>query len=139
MHVTRTCTCKKEIVMDETQAATLEAIRKLQRHPGNPWREELQALLARAQTREDITVELIDLLRQHENVRRWMREQIDPYARARAGARWEPLFGRQGNILASQKWVCSQCDESLPVIQEGEDPPTCEVHGVLMVRGRQKG
>lgn len=121
--------------MNETDAAILQAVRILQRHPSNPWQEELQALLVRAEAGEDVTVQVIDLLRPNQNVRRWMHEQV---ALSVPGFRgFEPLLGRQGIILASQSWICPRkgcAAKSLPIIREGEDPPTCELHHVRMVR-----
>lgn len=121
--------------MNETDIAILQAARILQRHPSNPWQEEIQALLVRAEAGEDVTVQVIDLLRPNQNVRRWMQEQITLNLPSFRG--FEPLPGGQGIIPASQSWICpcEGCTEkSLPVIREGEDPPTCEMHNVLMVR-----
>lgn len=121
--------------MNETDIAILQAARILQRHPSNPWQEEIQDLLVRAEAGEDVTVQIIDLLRQNQNVRRWMHEQVtlsEPDFRG-----FEPLLGSQGIIPASQSWICplEGCTaKSLPVIREGEDPPACEKHNVLMVR-----
>ncbi|MCX6679934.1 MAG: hypothetical protein NTX42_06185 [Methanothrix sp.] len=131
------CRTNKETVMNETRAATLQAVCSLLRHPGNPWQKELQDFQARAEAGEDIIVEVIDLLSPNENVRRWMREQIAP---SKAGFRgvsgYQQLPGGHSIITASHSWVCPQasCTKSLPVIQEGEDPPVCEVHQVPLIR-----
>lgn len=121
--------------MNETDAVILQAARSLQRHPSNPWQEEIQALLVRAESGEDVTVQVIDLLSPNQNVRRWMREQIAINVPSFRG--FEPLPGTHGIITASSSWICPREDcttPSLPVIQEGEEPPMCELHHVLMVR-----
>lgn len=122
--------------MNEEDITILQAVRILQRHPSNPWREEIQDLLDRANAGEDVTIKIIDLLRPNENVRRWMHEQISGCSASFKG--FEPLTGDEGDIPASQKWVCPRegCTEnSLPVIREGEVPPVCQIHNVPMVRG----
>lgn len=132
--------------MEKTKAATIEAIRKLQLHPNNPWHNELQILLEHANTDEDITIKVIELLSPIDNVRRWMHEQISlslsdtiircfsPIAVGRA--LYIPLAGDLGNITASRKWICPKegCKQNLPVIQEGEDPPRCRLHDIPMIR-----
>jgi len=109
----------------------------LLRHPNNPWQKELQALLARAEAGEDISIEAIDLLSRNDNVSSWVRDQIDsditvPFR----GYQLPP--GAHGRINASYSWLCqiTSCTESLPVIQVGEDPPMCEVHRIVMIRGK---
>ena len=128
--------------MNETKAVTLQAVCNLQRHPGSPWQKELQVFQARAEAGEDITVEVIDLLSSNENARRWMQEQIAASFTTdfRGGSGYQQLPGRHDIITASRSWVCprSGCTESLPVIQEGEDAPTYDVHRVLMVREKNK-
>jgi hypothetical protein len=121
--------------MSENQAI-VQAIQKLLHHPGNPWQEQLQNLLRRADAGEDITVEAIDLLSPNKNVRVWMREQVVSFSTRT----YEPLAGVSPPIMASQQWVCPKkgCAESLPIIQEGEDAPTCPTHKVLMVRLKEK-
>lgn len=121
--------------MNETDIAILQAARILQRHPSNPWQKEIQDLLVRAEAGENVTVQLIDLLRQNQNVRRWMYEQIADSSACFKG--FEQLTGDKGDIPASQRWVCPHegcIAKSLPVIREGEDPPVCEIHNVPMVR-----
>ena len=104
--------------------------------------DELTILIRRAEEGEDTAVEIIDLLSPHETIRLWMREQVDLLSGTRGEtAGYGPLPGRPGSIPASKKWVCPKrsCDESLPLIQEGEDAPTCPVHdGFMMIRGDQK-
>jgi len=126
------------VALKETDAVILQAICSLQRHPSNPWKQELGALLDRAEAGEDVTVEIIDLLRLHENVRLWMQEQIAESDACFRIAGFDPLPGDTGSIPASNSWICprKKCTKSLPVIQEGEDPPACEVHQITMVRRR---
>lgn len=128
--------------MKETEAAILQAIRSLQLHSGNPWRKELQAFLARAEAGEDITIEVIDLLSPNENVRRWMREQV-AYSEedSKRSLGFRSLPGSCGSINANNVWFCPllDCSKSLPVIREGEDPPTCEVHLASMIRRKSQG
>ena len=103
--------------------------------------DELKVLITRAEDGDDITIEIIDLLSPHDNIRRWMQEQISLQTETKSTTRgYGPLAGKPSSVAASNKWVCPQgeCDESLPVIQEDEDAPTCEVHGVKMVRGKGK-
>ena len=125
--------------MDESEAVTLQAIRCLQHHPGNLWKKELQVFQARARAGEEITAEVIELLSSNENVCRWMQEQIAFSTGSLRG--YEPPPGSQGIISTSNNWVCprSGCTKSLPVIQEGEDPPSCELHRVRMVRRKGRG
>ena len=126
--------------MDENRAV-VQAIQKLIHHPTNPWKEQLETLLKRADAGEDISVDAIDLLSQHDNIRRWMGEQvISPNTRL-AASDYESPAGSISHINASQQWVCpiNGCTVSLPVIQEGEDAPTCYIHNVLMVRLHKKG
>lgn len=124
--------------MKETDEVILQAICSLQHHPSNPWHKEIEALLARAKAGEDITVEVIDLLSPHENVRRWMQEQIAESDACLRIKGFDNLLGGIGTIPASDSWICplKNCAKSLPVIQKGEDPPKCEVHSVSMVPRR---
>ena len=54
--------------------------------------------------------------------------------------RYTSLGGDPSSIPVSQLWVCPQewCDESLPVIQAGEDAPTCKEHDLAMILGNEK-
>jgi len=103
---------------------------------------ELKHLVQRAEQGEDTTIEIIDLLSLHENVRLWMREQLSSQTGTKgSGTRgFGTLAGKPGSIPASQLWVCPKnaCIESLPLIQEGEDPPICEVHGIPMILASEK-
>jgi hypothetical protein len=134
------CKYIEEVVMNETEAATLQAICILQHHSGNPWQMELRVFQARAEAGEDITTEVFELLSPNENVRRWMRDQIGSVGEigTRGISSYQKLSGARGRINASYSWLCPRidCTESLPVIQEGEDPPTCEAHKIAMVRGK---
>ena len=122
--------------MSEKEAAMLEALCRLEQHPGNPWKEELSSLQARGSAGEEISEEAMELLGNNENVLQWFREEIR--ACLVEGFRWgfEPLPGGPGSPAASNVWACprSGCRESLPVIREGEDAPACPAHRVPMIR-----
>jgi len=120
--------------MDENHA-TQQAIKKLLNHPNAPRSKELSALLERASQGEDITFETIELLSSHDNIRKWMHEQVASSSTRIAGAGSAIPPGAITPISVSKKWICPRkgCRESLPVIQEGEDAPTCPVHQMPMV------
>lgn len=119
--------------------ATQFAVRKLLQHPTNPWKEQLQNLLQRAETGADITIETMDLLGPHENVRLWMRTQIAAASPSRTLV-YIPPAGNISPIRSSQLWICPKkgCEECLPVIREEEDAPYCDLHQVRMVRANTK-
>jgi hypothetical protein len=114
---------------------------------------ELRRLITCAEEQHDPDIELdiVSLLTQDDNIRRWMNEQaqlrgdpnhIKPEYEAPAVERgFEPLAGARGSVRASRKWKCTKygCTQSLPVIQEDEDAPRCRVHGCLMTRDGGKG
>jgi hypothetical protein len=111
--------------------------RELVNHLPKAMDDELKILIARAEEGQDITVELIDLFSQHEITRRWLKEQINSQSREMGAAPgYAPLAGNPSLVLLSQKWICpkSKCDQWMVVIQEGEDPPTCQKHKIEMVR-----
>ena len=122
---------------------TLQVAQKLLNHLPEPLNSELKIMLDRAEEGQDTTIDVIDLLSANENIRLWMQEQTSIQSGTKDTTRgYGPLTGKPASISASQKWVCprSKCNESLPVIQENEDPPTCDVHEVLMIRpGKKKG
>lgn len=122
--------------MNQEKTAMVEALSRLEQHPGNPWQNELQLLRARIRAGEDISGEVIDLLSSNENVLRWFREEMQACLVEGFRKDYEPLPGDIGSISASVCWVCkrSGCNESLPVIREGEDAPACSVHRVPMIR-----
>jgi hypothetical protein len=130
--------------MNEIDAIILRAIRDLLRHPNNPWQKELQVFQARAEAGEDISTEVIYLLSPNDNVRRWMDDQTDidkSDIRIIASCQMPP-GNKRVPINASYNWLCElypECTESLPVIQEGEDPPICKLHNIVMVRGKSMG
>ncbi|MBI5965471.1 MAG: hypothetical protein HY863_18495 [Chloroflexi bacterium] len=121
---------------------TLQVAQKLLNHLPEPLNGELKILLDRAEKGQDTTIDVIDLLSAHDNIRLWMQEQISIQSDLKGdGTRgFSSLAGAPTSVPASQKWVCpkSECPRSLPVIREDEDPPTCEVHGVVMVRVSKK-
>ncbi len=105
---------------------------------------QLQELIKRAEEENDpdIGLDIAELLARNGNIRRWMNEQTqlqDGQERLVIGV--EPLGGRRGSVPASRKWKCTQegCTQSLPVIQEDEDAPSCRVHGCAMARNDGKG
>jgi hypothetical protein len=119
----------------------LDAIRRLQGHPDNPFKKELQVFQARSEAGEDISIEVIDLLNLNDNIRRWMDDQTDlDKSDIRRTASYQMVPGdKRVPINASYNWLCAlypKCTESLPVIQEGEDPPICKLHKIVMVRGK---
>jgi hypothetical protein len=126
--------------MDKNQAI-VQAIQKLLHHPANPWQEQLQTLLRRADAGEDITVEAIDLLSPNDNVRIWMGEQVASSSIRLDGDGFEQPTGNISPIAASKQWICpvKGCTESLPIIREGEDPPPCPIHKGPMKRRDRKG
>ena len=104
----------------------------------------LKGLIRRARLEDAAAVEseIIDLLYPHENIRRWMKEQISSQTDDSGGTRglgYATLAG-DPSVPASQKWICpdDRCSESLPVIQEDEDPPTCSIHNRVMKRAERK-
>jgi hypothetical protein len=122
-------------------ASTIEIVRKLVNRLPEEKNDELRLLIRRAEEGEDTTIEIIDLLSPNENIRSWMREQLNLQNTTRSSAGgYSPLPGRPRSISASKKWVCPErsCSESLPVIQVGEDAPICDLHGSTMIRGDKK-
>lgn len=112
------------------------AARLLNRLPGS-MRDELGMLLARAQHGQDTSMDVIDLLSKNENIRRWMQEQIASNVGDTRG--FNSPAGQISSIPSSLKWICPLgCGNSLPVIQEDEDPPICERDEAIMVRAKKK-
>jgi hypothetical protein len=104
--------------------------------------DKLKKLIRRAEGGEDTSTEIIDLLSDHDVIVPWMLEQIDLQSGQKGTLRgYGRLAGAHGPVPASKKWACSKsrCTESLPVIQEGEDAPTCSVHGLVMIRSKKEG
>lgn len=121
---------------------TLQIAEKLLNHLPEPLNGELKILLDLAEKGQDTTMEVVDLLSPNDNIRLWMQEQISIQSSLEgAGTRsFSSLAGSPASVPASQKWVCpkDECANSLPVIRENEDPPTCEVHRLMMVRTSPK-
>ena len=124
------------INLSEEEAAMLRVLCRLEHHPSNPWKEELKSLQARGSTGEEISEEAMELLGRNENVLRWSRGEIRASLAEGCRKGFEPLPGGTGSPAASNVWVCprSGCRESLPVIREGEDAPSCPAHRVPMIR-----
>ena len=98
--------------------------------------DELKMLITHAEEGQDTTTEIIDLLSLHEDSLLWILEQVDLSQGQEDTTRgYVPLAG-DPSAPFSQKWNCPRrgCAETLPVIQEGEDPPVCEQHKIEMVR-----
>jgi hypothetical protein len=132
---------KKEADMSKKELeVTIKLARALIGRLPDDTDSELKNLVQRAEQGEDTTVEIIDLLSPHENVRLWMRDQLSSQTGTKgSGTRgFGQLAGKPGSISASQLWVCPEGDKSLPVIQEGENPPICEVHGLPMILASEK-
>jgi hypothetical protein len=120
---------------------TLQVAKKLINRLPAEIDNELKILILRAEEGQDTTIAIIDLLSPHENIRRWMRERISLLSGTKSATRgYSPVPGGPGSVPASKKWVCPKkdCNETLPVIQEDEDAPTCDVHGFAMIRGHKK-
>lgn len=120
----------------------LQIVQKLVGHLPKEMDDELRRLIQRAEDGQDpaIEIEIIDLLSPHENIRLWMIEQVNLLSGEKGTTRgFGSLPGWQSSVPASRKWICDKdgCSESLPVIQEDEDPPTCRVHKLAMVRDDQ--
>lgn len=108
--------------------------------------ERLKGLIQRARYEDAAAIEdeINALLYPHDNIRRWMREQISSQNEASDGTRGSGYSTLAGDpsVPASQKWTCpdERCRESLPVIQEDEDAPKCSIHNRVMKRAeRTKG
>ena len=120
---------------------TIQIAQKLINHLPTEMDDKLKVLLRRAEKGENTTSEIIDLLFTHDNIRRWMQEQISSQVGPKGALRgFGPLAGKPGSVVANQKWFCPKegCDETLPVIQEDEDAPVCDIHGTKMIRGDEK-
>ena len=124
--------------------STIQIARKLVDHLPKKMAYELKLLIQRAEEGQNTTIEVIELLSPHENIRLWMQEQIASQDELRGDSStrgYGSLPGAAGSISASKRWVCPRgaCNESLPVIQEGEDAPSCGVHAITMIRSDRKG
>jgi len=117
---------------------TLQVARKLLNHLPESLNSELKSLLERAEKGENMTIDIIDLLSEQENIRQWLKDEIATQSGTQSdGTRgYGGLAGKPTSVSTSQKWMCSTsgCNESFPVIQEDEDPPSCDVHGIVMIR-----
>jgi len=117
----------------------LQVAKKLLKHLPEPLNTDLKTLLTRADKGENTTISIIKLLSVHENIRRWMNDEISALSgmQSEGGTRgYGSLAGKPTSVSTSQKWTCpaSECHESFPDIQEDEDRPMCDVHGIVMVR-----
>ncbi len=112
----------------------IDIAQKLENHLPNEMGMKLQILIQRSKDGEDTTIEIIDLLSPHDNIRRWVREQLSLENTSKGRLRgFGSLAGNPSSIQMSNKWVCpkTSCPESLPVIQEGEDAPYCKDHPLV--------
>lgn len=98
--------------------------------------DELKMLIMHAEEGQDTTTEILDLLSLHEDSLLWILEQVDLAQGQEDTTRGYGSLAGDPRAPFSQKWNCPQrgCAESLPVIQDGEDPPVCERHKIEMVR-----
>ena len=98
---------------------------------------ELKRLIASAEKGQDTTIEIINLLTQYEGTRVWIQQQIN--SSSRGGGAPPEFSGLAGNpfVPFSHRWVCpiNSREHWVMVIQTDEDPPTCQVDEVKMVRG----
>ena len=117
---------------------TVQLAKKLVDRLPNEKADKLRILIQRAEEGHDTTMEIIDLLSSNENIRLWMRDQMDLQGGTRG---YNPPPGSPSSIPASKVWICpmEECAESFPVIREGEDAPVCDVHKVTMIHGKKKG
>ena len=127
---------------EKKMSITLQVAKRLLNHLPEPMNGDLKTLLDGAERGQDTTIEVIDLLSANDNIRLWMQEQIAEQDSIKGdGTRgYSPSAGQVTSIPASLKWICPKrgCHFSLPVIQEDEDPPICDTHGVAMVRSVKK-
>ena len=117
-------------------ASTIQIAQKLTKHLPKEMNDELKTLIQRAEKGDDTTIEIIDLLSPHENIRRWMQEQMSLHNESKSTMRgFHPLAGTPSSIPSNRQWVCpvENCNETFPIIQEGEDAPICDEHDVKMV------
>ena len=117
---------------------TLHVAQKLVGYLPKEMDDTLKILISHAQGGQDPSAEakIRDLLSSNENIRRWMKEQINLQSGIRG---YDPIPG-ESSAPVSERWTCPQDDEeTLPVIQEGEPAPQCEQHKVAMVRKKKSG
>lgn len=102
-------------------------------------REQLSKLLGRLDLGENVEIEIIDLLSEHQSIRKWMQFLNLNTNRERL---FEGLGGKPSpSISSSDMWVCrrSDCNYTLPVIQAGESAPNCKFHdAITMILANQK-
>lgn len=116
--------------------------RIVSRLPSSEQQEHLRGLLKRIE-QGDIEAEfdLDDAVHElPQPVRAWLEEKSVRFEWKQRGM--EGLAGQVSLLPASQRWVCPMpdCDDDLPVLQEGEDPPKCPNHPERrMIRAPQKG
>lgn len=112
---------------------TVQVAQKLVGYLPEEMNDQLKKFILQAEENSDpaVDIEILDLLSSHENVRRWMKEQMIALNGTRG---LNPLAG-DSSAPVSNKWICPKDKmESLPVIQEGEPAPQCEKHKITMVR-----
>lgn len=112
---------------------TVQVAQKLVGHLPEEMDDQLKKFILQSEEDNDpaIDIKILDLLSSHENVRRWMKEQMLVMDGNR---RFSPLAG-DSFAPVSNKWICPKDNnESLPVIQEGEPAPQCEKHKIKMTR-----
>jgi hypothetical protein len=110
--------------------------RELVDHLPEEMDQDLKILISQAEDGQDTTIEIIELFSQYGVTRNWLQEQIDSQGRDRGVEGYIPFAGNPKPIPANQRWFCplDTCARWMLVIQEGEDPPLCEIHHIGMVR-----
>lgn len=117
---------------------TVQVAQKLVNHLPEEMNIQLKKLILQAEESSDPLVEtkILDLLTSHENVRRWMKEEM----KVQSGrSRFDQLAG-DPSAPVSNRWICPKDScETLPVIQEGEPAPRCDRHKTMMIREKHEG
>ncbi len=123
--------------MSKEVGTTIHFAKKLVNRLPREMDDKLKILIAHAEDGQDTTTEIIDLLTLHEDSLLWILEQVDLSRGQEDATRGYGALAGDPSAPFSQKWSCPRrgCAESLPVIQDGEDPPVCEQHKIEMVRG----
>jgi hypothetical protein len=123
--------------MSETELGRIPQIaRELVDHLPEVMNREVKMLISQAEEGQDTSIEIIELFSEYDVTRDWLREQIDSQGQEKSMDGYVPLAGPPRPIAANQKWFCPRdgCVSWMLVIQEGEDPPLCEIHRIEMVR-----
>ncbi len=126
--------------MSKTQMGNIPWIaRELVDHLPKPMDDDLKHLIARAEAGQDTAVDIVNLFSKYEVPLRWLKEQLKTQGGEKGASSGEHvLAGNRTLIPPTQRWICPKNPDThwFVVIQEGEDPPTCQHHNIEMVRKR---